>query len=319
MIDLSTQCSLFLEKLQNEGKSFNTIKNYKTDLNCFNDYILKSRNSHFLEEFTFDQVKEYTTYIEEKYPSVNSRRRRIQALRLFFDYLITQGKFNSNPIRKINVSPKFVDIPRPPQMADVFQFLTFLNSKIANASNLEKLILVRNKLILYLVYSAGLKVSEIEGLKKVDILFDQEEDSYRILVKHTKRDPVTIPLPPNFKEIYVDYTEQLEALKLTSNLEFDYLFFNANPFKILSGNLSARGAEIIFKEISDELKIKITPKSLRQACVFRWIREGIKPQTIKDWMGVLPSYSLKRYTDLFENQQKGEFNFIGLEELDKQA
>jgi site-specific recombinase XerD len=317
MIDLSTQSSLFLEKLQNEGKSFNTIKNYKTDLNCFNDFILKSKNSYFLEEFTFDQVKEYTTYIEEKYPSVNSRRRRIQALRLFFDYLITQGKFSDNPIRKINVSPKFVDIPRPPKMAEIFQFLTFLNEKIKGAKDLERLILTRNKLIFYLVYSAGLKVSEIEGLKRADILFSNEDETYRILVKHTKRDPLTIPLPSSFKDIYIDYSEQLEASKLTSNIEFDFLFFNANPFKILSGNLSARGAEIIFKEISDSLQIKITPKSLRQACVFRWIREGIKPQTIKDWMGVLPSYSLKRYTDLFEEQQKGEFNYIGLEELDK--
>ena len=43
--------------------------------------------------------------------------------------------------------------------------------------------------------------------------------------------------------------------------------------------------------------LKLTPKSLRQACVFKWLQQGINDNQIKEWMGVAPSYSLKLYKE----------------------
>ncbi|MBT3585642.1 MAG: hypothetical protein HN509_12120, partial [Halobacteriovoraceae bacterium] len=46
-----------------------------------------------------------------------------------------------------------------------------------------------------------------------------------------------------------------------------------------------------------KLIINLTPKSLRQACIFKWLQQGEKEGTIKEWMGVAPSYSLKLYKE----------------------
>ena len=44
---------------------------------------------------------EYATFLEARYPQSNSRRRKIQTLRIFFDYLIEKNYFTDNPVRKL--------------------------------------------------------------------------------------------------------------------------------------------------------------------------------------------------------------------------
>src|SRR5688572_11270115 len=95
----------FLDLLQRQGKSFNTIKNYKADLSCFNAFLLGKQESLKLSEFTTTQVQEYAQFLHGKYDSSNSVRRRVQALRLFFDFLMAQNIFQENPLKKMAVSP----------------------------------------------------------------------------------------------------------------------------------------------------------------------------------------------------------------------
>src|SRR5690606_28890561 len=103
----------FLDQLKVQGKSFNTVKNYKADLACFNGFLLTKQDHLKVTEFTTAQVQEYAQYLAAKYDSSNSVRRRVQALRLFFDFLQMQNIFEENPIKKMAVSPKILDIPRP--------------------------------------------------------------------------------------------------------------------------------------------------------------------------------------------------------------
>src|SRR5690606_25353167 len=100
----------FLDLLKLQGKSFNTIKNYKADLNCFNAFLVDKQQGLKLNQFTTAQVQEYAQFLNKKYDSSNSVRRRVQALRLFFDFLLTENIFNENPIKKMAVSPKILDV-----------------------------------------------------------------------------------------------------------------------------------------------------------------------------------------------------------------
>ena len=86
------------------------------------------------------------------------------------------------------------------------------------------------------------------------------------------------------------------------------MFFNANPYRILKGGLSARGIEVLFKEFSKKLETPMTARSLRQACIFKWMAKDIPQARIKEWMGVRPSYDLKEYIKLREeNLDKFQF------------
>ncbi|MCO4793513.1 MAG: site-specific integrase [Bacteriovoracaceae bacterium] len=297
LLNLQTQ---FFTELKKAGRSPNTLKNYKTDLDCFNQYLKDVQKNLDIKDFSIPQVQQYGNYLENRYNSDNSRRRRVQALRMFFDFLVEENIFPNNPVRKIPTSPKFLDIPRPTPFVDVKTLWEYLLDESNTKNKVNRLLALRNQLSLLFIFGAGLKVSDMAKLKSARIFIDKKEGA-RVMVDHPKRDAYTIPLPQVFEEVYQTYLDELAPMKKSSNIEFDEVLFNANPYRILSGGLSPRGLEIIFEDFRKKLSIKLTPKSLRQACIFKWLQQGHSDNLIKEWMGVAPSYSMKLYKDHLEN------------------
>ncbi len=303
----------FLNKLQDQGKSFNTIKNYRTDLECFNQFLFARQKGEHLRDFNQEKVKEYTRFIDNKYNSDNSKRRRVQALRLFFDFLVQKGYFSENPIRKIPVSPKVLEAPNPTPLLDVVKLHRYLTEQVQGNQGLSKLTALRNLFVFHLIYGAALKVSDIAKLKLSSII--ESGNDYRVLVTHPKRDSYTIPLFESFDSFYKQYKAELE--KYSDQIQFENLLFNANPYRILSGGLSPRGIELSFKEIREKLNIHLTPKSLRQSCIFRWLGEDVSHITIKEWMGVTPGYSLNPYLKCLQDHPQ-DFHFVKPEQFSLQ-
>lgn len=285
----------FYHILEHKGRSLNTLKNYKTDLECFNTFLERHGQSINLERFDLSFVQEYGSYLQRRYNSDNSRRRRVQALRMFFDHLVEHGHLSTNPVRKIPTSPKFLDIPRPTPFVDVKTLWIYLLEEEKQRGDLARLVALRNQVIMLLVFGGGLKVSDLAVLEESHIMVSDEGS--RVLISHPKRDPYTVGLPQIFAPIYHSYHELLEKFKSKEDHSFKHLLFNANPYRILSGGLSPRGLEVVFEEIRKRLLITLTPKSLRQACIFKWLHQGHAEGLIKEWMGVAPSYSLKGYKE----------------------
>ena len=297
-IDLVSQQQKYIESLEKSGKSFNTLKNYKTDLNIFNKFLLGKGRDLILQELTYTEVKEYENYLQEKYNSPNSIRRRVQALRMFFDFLIGQNQIDENPIKKMLVSPKVVDLPKPTPFHIIKKLIEKLSNEKENLSPHDSLLVQRNLIMSYLIYDGGLKVSDIERLRLEHIKF--AKGFYRVLVAPDKRDPYTVTMSESFTSLFEQYLKFLEDRKQNDKVEFEELFFNANPFKILNGGLSARGIEVIFNELSKSISTKMTAKSLRQACIFKWLVQGVPEARIKEWMAVQPQYSLAPYKKLLK-------------------
>lgn len=304
----------FLRLLEKQGKSFNTVKNYKADLQCFNGFLIEKQQHLKLKTFTSVQVQEYSQYLDNKYDSSNSVRRRVQALRLFFDYLLTQDLFPDNPLKKMPVSPKVLDNPEPSCLQEVMKAYQHLKKRVKESEGLTQLVNARNLVIFHLIYGAGLKVSDLAKLSLASILKDGK--NFRVLVDHPKRDPYSIPLPPLFQKDFIFYKNLFLEFQKNEGLEIDELLFNANPYKILAGGLSPRGTELFFEELRRELKTDMTAKSLRQSCIFKWLNQNVNHATIKEWLGVTPSYSLELYTEELKKDPDGKV-FLELEPHDE--
>lgn len=300
----------FLSLLERQGKSFNTIKNYKADLQCFNSFLIDKQQHLKIKAFTITQVQEYSQYLDKKYDSSNSVRRRVQALRLFFDFLLGQEIFQDNPLKKMAVSPKVLDNPEPTPFHEILKTYQLLKKRLKNASGLQELVYARNIIIFHLIYGAGLKVSDLAKLNAGGILKDK--GNFRVLVEHPKRDPYSIPLPESFNKDFQFYKNLLKEHLDNSDMEIEELLFNANPYKILSGGLSPRGTELFFEELRRELKTDMTAKSLRQSCIFKWLNANVPHATIKEWLGVTPSYSLELYLESLKKDPSGKV-FMELE------
>lgn len=294
----------FLRLLEKQGKSFNTVKNYKADLQCFNSFLINKQQHLKIKNFTSIQVQEYSNYLAQKYDSPNSVRRRVQALRLFFDFLMTQNIFQENPMKKMAVAPKVLDTPGPTPFSEVIKVYEKLKKRERESEGFMKLVHSRNIIIFHLIYGAGLKVSDIAKLRFGGILKDKS--FFRVMVDHPKRDPYSIPLPAIFNKDFQLYKNLLQEHLKTEDLEIEELLFNANPYKILSGGISPRGTELFFEDLRKDLKSDITAKSLRQSCIFKWLNFNISHTTIKEWLGVTPSYSLELYLEELKKDPAGK-------------
>jgi site-specific recombinase XerD len=303
----------FLKHLEKQGKSFNTVKNYKADLQCFNSFLIDKQKHLKIKTFTSVQVQEYSQYLDQKYNSPNSVRRRVQALRLFFDFLQVQELFPENPLKKMAVSPKVLDNPEPIPFTEVIRIYKILRKRTQESSGLLELVNSRNVIIFHLIYGAGLKVSDLAKLSFGSILKDRSQ--YRVMVEHPKRDPYSIPLPSIFNKDFQFYKNKLQEYLRAEDMEIAELLFNANPYKILSGGLSPRGTELFFEDLRREMKIEMTAKSLRQSCIFKWLNMSVPHATIKEWLGVTPSYSLELYLEELKKDPAGKV-FQDLEESD---
>lgn len=294
----------FLKLLEIQGKSFNTVKNYKADLQCFNAFLIDKQQHLKIRAFTSAQVQEYSQYLDGKYSSSNSVRRRVQALRLFFDYLMTQNLFQENPLKKMAVSPKVLDNPEPTPFVEVLKTYSLLKNRVATSEGLTQVVNARNQIIFHLIYGAGLKVSDMAKLHFTSIL--KEPKGYRVMVEHPKRDPYSVPLPAAFNADFQFYKTHYQQILKKEELEIEELLFNANPYKILAGGLSPRGTELFFEDLRREIKTDITAKSLRQSCIFKWLNQNINHSTIKEWLGVTPSYSLELYLEELKKDPSGK-------------
>ena len=301
-MNLEQSIGEYLKELQRQHKVHNTIRSYKNDLACFDQYWQKYAKKRELKEFSTSMVMEYGGYLEEKYPSSsNSRRRRLQALRLFFDFLVNKKLFGENPIRLVPVSPKKLNAPSPIPYGKVLKFSKNQQEKFQEGeSALERLVALRNLVIIHLIYGCGLKVSQV-----ADFPIKYLAGKYkRLLIQHPKRDPFSIPVPNSTQNLLKDYCSQLSLVKTAQGVSFDQLVFNANAYRIHRGGLSERGIELIFKNYSDKHKLSnFTPRLLRQACIFKWLVQGIPESTIKEWMGVMPNYSLKPFIEVLKEQE----------------
>jgi site-specific recombinase XerD len=136
----------FLRLLERQGKSFNTVKNYKADLQCFNSFLVTKQQHLKFKSFTTTQVQEYSHYLDKKYDSSNSVRRRVQALRLFFDFLLGQNLFPENPLKKMAVSPKVLDNPEPTPFPEVLKAYQILKKRVKDSEGLTQLVNMRSLL-----------------------------------------------------------------------------------------------------------------------------------------------------------------------------
>ena len=295
----------FLKLLDRQGKSFNTVKNYKADLQCFNNFLLDKQGNMKMKSFSATQVQEYSQFLGNKYGSPNSVRRRVQALRLFFDFLMVQEIFPDNPLKKMAVSAKVLDAPKPSPFPEVIKVYQLLKKRVASTEGITQLVQMRNVVIFHLIYGSGLKVSDMTKLHQDSILKDNK--SFRVMVEHPKRDPYSIPLPLIFREDYLLYRNKFSEIQKTEGLEIEELLFNANPYRILAGGLSPRGIELFFEEVRREFKTEMTAKSLRQSCIFKWLNLSVSHVTIKEWLGVTPAYSLDLY---LEEMKKDSSDYV---------
>lgn len=178
---LSTHVDRFTDYLyQVKRYSTHTVSNYQRDLDAFVNFIADCR----ITQWSSVSEKQVRAFIAERHReglSAKSLQRLLSSIRSFYRYLVEHDNLESNPALGIK-APK---AGRPlPETLDVDQLDHLLSFPV------EDEISARDKAMLELVYSSGLRVSELESLDMHSI--DYRDSSVNILGKGQKARQVPV-------------------------------------------------------------------------------------------------------------------------------
>ncbi len=303
--------------LQNESyrEIIKSFKNWLDILGYADSTLLSLPNHlreflHYLENEHINQINLINVQIiKDYYEHLKTRNSQVREGGLSKAYLNKhqQALFKFNDyLKQHNHKGIQIHLKREEQnQRDSLQILTqdeikALFKATEYSNQLEK-IRKRDKVILVLLYSCGLRRNEVINLKIKDILFDKE----RIYVKKGK----------NYKERYVPINDY--NLKIIEEYIYDYrpLFYNYKETEYLLINY--RGTQLLGQSLCNRLyeiakttnnekliEKNITPHILRHSIATHLLEKGAKIETISQFLGHSSLESTQIYTHLLEDKAK---------------
>ncbi len=274
---------VYLSFVKNYSK--NTIESYIRDITQFYDFVKGLNNLEMIDTDTF---YEFVKYLETK-NRLNKRsiNRKISALKLYFKYLVSHNYININPISDIQhykidkKTPTFLNIDE----------ITILLKEDEHEKNLEKRI--RDSAIIELLYSTGLRVSEIVSLNIGDI--DFKENIIKVKGKGQKE---RIVIFGNYAKKKIK--KYLSIIKKENNFDL-----NEPLFRNLKGKrLTPRGVQLIVKEkaIKAGITKNVTPHVLRHTFATHLLNQGMDLRLIQQLLGHANLSTTQIYTQISINK-----------------
>ena len=199
--------------------SSNTIVSYLSDLKSFEKYLLKRKITFKQVADKSELVKKYFRYLSRSKISSSSIKRKFSSLSSYFSYLIDRRIIKRNPLNGV-YTPKLAK--KLPTVLTVDEIKKIFKQS-ENTDN--ELLGLRDRCIIELLYSCGLRVSELCELKINNIQFDS--NVIRFFGKGNKER--IIPLTFYAKEWMEKYLYQSrQILSNRKSSEQKYVFLSNN-------------------------------------------------------------------------------------------
>ena len=266
---------LLLEKKYSQ----HTVLAYSKDVESFLKFLKIRFNQDDLKEVNYSQIRHWITVLVDQEISNRSINRKISSLKTFYKFLIKIDELNCSPLSKHKAlkTEKKVQIP-----FSVDEIRSVLDSNIG--SDFEA---IRNKLIIELLYSTGIRRAELINLKLIDVDFGKNQ--IKVLGKLNKER--YIPLLENIKNTIVLYLKKRECLELIQD-EF-YLILTRKGKKIYN-SLVYRIVKNYFLKVS--AKVKKSPHILRHSFATHLLSNGADLNSVKELLGHSSLASTQVYT-----------------------
>lgn len=259
---LEEAINFFLENAAFEKRySQHTVEAYQRDLQQWYDFLGKREESTLESDFTSSNLREWLVYLSDSGLEVNSINRKLASLKSFSKYLLKNQWINTNPAAVIKTLKKKKSLPQfiSPEQSEKL----FFKEEI----DLSK----QDSLLVKLIYSTGIRRSELINLKVTDI-----DLSYRRLKVLGKRNKERII--PLTQEIAADIQEFLEGRALVSPF-----LFTTQKGERMYPMLVQRTVSSYLRTVSS-LK-KTSPHVLRHSFATHLLNNGADLNAIKELLG----------------------------------
>lgn len=265
-----------------KGLSDNSVSAYQSDLKDFTKFVHHLGKSR-VDEITRNDILAFLSDCKERGLEPSSLARRLVSIKIFFRYLF-QEKIVTTDITGVMDSPKLWRLL--PDFLSINEVNALLKAFPATAKDP---LIFRNRAILELMYSCGLRVSETASLQLNSLLLDQ--DLIRIIGKGDKERIVPVGKPAG--RLLIRYLDEIRPLlqKIESSETAVFLSFRGRPLD----------RERIWAIVNEAAKLAginktIHPHTLRHSFASHLLEHGADLRIIQEMLGHADISTTQIYT-----------------------
>ncbi len=264
-----------------KGLSANSVIAYENDVQKLMNYCISKKLK--VKEVTYQHLKSFITELYDLGLSGRSQARIISGIKQFFTYLMLENLIGQDPSELLE-QPKLGR--KLPEVLSIDEI-----DSLIGAINLTSKEGPRNRAILEVLYSCGLRVSELINLKFTDLFYN--EGFVRVLGKGNKER--LVPLSKSVEYEINSYEE-----KVRSNLEIkagheNFIFLNRRGKQLTRVMIF-----IIIKDLANKIDLKksISPHTFRHSFATHLIEGGANLRAIQEMLGHESIITTEIYTHL---------------------
>ena len=279
---MKSEIQQFLEYLRvAKDASSHTLRSYATDLFPFENETLQTLDKK--------AIRTFLARLHTEGKSKKTTARKLSSLRSFFNYALSQKWIDASPLESIE-NPKIEKkIPSP---------LTYENIKVLLAQpDISHPLGFRDRTIMELFYSSGLRLSELTSLNRSDL----DLSNFLIKLKGKGKKERIVPITHNaarWNQNYLNHPERQQS-------DPHALFLNARGGRLTPRSID-RHFDAYFK--ASGLAGPITPHTLRHTIATHWLENGMDLKTIQLLLGHTSLSTTTLYTQVSPKLKKQAYD-----------
>ena len=265
--------------------SENSVIAYLQDVDKLEKFILTEYKIP-PEKIELSHLKNFIQKINELGISANTQSRILSGIRCFFNYMIMQNYIQQDPSEMLDFPKTTRKLPDTLSVSEIDELMKQIDYSLPEGQ--------RNRALLEIIYSCGLRVSEAVNLKITDLHFN--EDYIMVIGKGDKQRMVPVGgLAKKYVTIYLKEIRPLIPCKKESS---DVLFLNRRGSK-----LSRVMVFLILKDLAHKAGIKkiISPHTLRHSFATHLLEGGADLRAIQEMLGHQSITTTEIYTHIDNN------------------
>lgn len=281
--------------LVEKNYSERTINSYNNDILSFIKF-LNCNNCNDISKINKGLIRMFFVELKNKNISNRSLARYYSSLNSFFKYILEHEGIKNNPM-------ELIECPRYTKKIPLYVFESKLIELLRTDIGKDKRLVVRNRLIIYLLFDSGVRVSELVNIKVKDVDFN--ERSIKVFGKGSKDRYVF------FSTLTLEiFNEWMKYYKEISKSE--YVFINYNGER-----MTARSVEKIVKSAGQKIGIDLHPHMLRHTFATDLLNKGADLRMIQELLGHENLDTTQIYTHISNSRIKEVYDFSHKNEKEK--
>jgi len=266
-----------------KGLSQNTIESYSRDLFIFEKF-LSSKNKD-LTTFSKADISDFLNKLKDEDYSVTSICRFISSVRGFCKYLLIEKLIKDDPSENLQTPRKWERLPKALSFEDV---MSLLDVSTGDAHFL------RDSAMLELLYSSGLRVSELVTLKISDVNFNA--GFLKVMGKGSKER--VVPINSRALNKIKKYIKELRP-SILKNRRSDYLFVT-----VRGGAMTRQRFWQTIKKCGKQIGIELSPHTLRHCFATHLLEGGADLRSVQKMLGHSDISTTQIYTKVTTDRIK---------------